>query len=159
MTPAPSAALTATCPASRRRPTPTARPTSLVHTEATSPYSVPLATSTASSSSSTVSTDKTGPNISSWAMRMLGSTRSNSVASTKYPASYCGPAGVPPPVTTSAPSARPSRTAAGGPPAGRPLGASRAPEPHVVGHAGVLLGVDEGAHLDLLVPRADSHPF
>ena len=55
---------------------------SAVHTAATSPYSVPLATSRASASPSTGSTESTGPKISSCAMRMPGATRSKIVGST-----------------------------------------------------------------------------
>src|SRR5437763_1727690 len=47
---------------------------SRVHTEATRPNGVPLATATASSSSAATSTESTGPKISSCATRMPGST-------------------------------------------------------------------------------------
>jgi hypothetical protein len=107
MTPRDPNPLIVTCPACIRRASRTARPMSDVHTHAFSPYRVPLAISTASSSESKLSTDSTGPKISSCAIRMSGVTRSKIVGSTKNPPSYFDPVSLCPPVTTSAPSRTP----------------------------------------------------
>src|SRR5260370_3023026 len=63
-----------------------ARLTSAVHTVAARPYSVSLASRTASSSSPNAMTESTGPKISSRAMLMSLDTSANSVGATKLPA-------------------------------------------------------------------------
>jgi hypothetical protein len=74
--------LTQTVPARSFRATRWARFTSRVHTAAASPYGESFATRTASSSSSTSMTDRTGPKISSRATRISFRTAPRIVGST-----------------------------------------------------------------------------
>ena len=64
-----------------------------VQTPADSPYGVLLAFSTASSGVRKVSTERTGPKISSRAMRWLWATLVNNVGRKKYPTSGRSQAG------------------------------------------------------------------
>ena len=65
--------MTQTVPVRRRSATRTARAESRLHPARARPYRESLATATAWSSSSTGMTVRTGPKISSWAMREAGS--------------------------------------------------------------------------------------
>src|SRR4051812_37094634 len=56
-----------------------------LHTPADNPYGVLLALATASSGVRKVSTESTGPKISSWAMRLLWPTPVKTVGANQYP--------------------------------------------------------------------------
>ncbi len=75
--------LMSTWPVSMRRAKATASASSAAQTAPARPYTVPLAMRRASSSSSYLRIDRTGPKISSWAMVISGVTSAKTVGLTK----------------------------------------------------------------------------